>query len=259
MAVLAEERRHLKLQLPDGDVLSLDYLLRRGQRRTLGLTIDTAGLRVNVPQRTRVREIEDWIQANVEWITARLDERHRRVQAAEAQRQPLRIEEGAMIPVLGEPHRLELSHLSSSSSGLVYLPAFGGQGRLRLTVGPCSPVLPLFMRGFQTLALRHLEERVTVFAPRLGLPVPELGLTQARTRWGSCTQRGQGRIRLHWKLFMLPPELGDYVVVHELAHLLEMNHSPAFWAQVARLCPEWPNLRRRLNEEGMRLPEFLAP
>jgi hypothetical protein len=81
-------------------------------------------------------------------------------------------------------------------------------------------------------------------------------LSSARTRWGSCSSRSG--IRLHWRLIHLPPALIDYVVAHEVAHLLEMNHSPRFWAVVERLYPDWRAARADLRKAAAGLPVIAA-
>ena len=73
-------------------------------------------------------------------------------------------------------------------------------------------------------------------------------LSSARTRWGSCSARGN--LNFHWKLILMPPEVLDYVVVHELAHRREMNHSPRFWAIVEKVLPDYKERRRWLKENG---------
>ena len=80
---------------------------------------------------------------------------------------------------------------------------------------------------------------------------PPLSLSSARTRWGCCSASG---IRLNWRLIHLPLDLVDYVVAHELAHLREMNHSARFWAEVARLCPDWRERRAALKKHGGEIP-----
>lgn len=107
-------------------------------------------------------------------------------------------------------------------------------------------------RALQARALDWHCERVQALCARLGRPPPPVRLTNARTRWGSCSSRSG--IRLHWRLLHLPPALIDYVVAHEVAHLVEMNHSPRFWAVVETLCPDWRRARRQLRAAGQALP-----
>ena len=86
----------------------------------------------------------------------------------------------------------------------------------------------------------------------MGVNVTALSLSQARTRWGSCTSKGH--IRLNWRLIHLPKHLVEYVIVHELAHLKEMNHSPRFWAVVESIYPEHKAARQALRSRIATLP-----
>jgi predicted metal-dependent hydrolase len=94
--------------------------------------------------------------------------------------------------------------------------------------------------------------RVAIFARLLDVPVPELKLSNARTQWGSCS--AHGRVRLNWRLIHVPLSLVDYVVVHELAHLRELNHSRRFWALVESAYPGFRAARRELNRIEKQLP-----
>ena len=76
--------------------------------------------------------------------------------------------------------------------------------------------------------------------------LPPVKLTNARSEWGSCNHRGE--IRLNWRLVQLPPDLAEYVVAHEVAHLVELNHSPRFWSQVEQLLPCYAERRRALED-----------
>ena len=102
------------------------------------------------------------------------------------------------------------------------------------------------LRWLQTLARRHFTARLDQLAPVLGVRWSRLSLTNARTRWGSASS--DGSIRLHWRLMQLTPELADYVIVHELAHLHEMNHSPRFWAIVAAAMPDYQRHQQALKQ-----------
>ncbi|MDM7463197.1 M48 family metallopeptidase [Tepidimonas taiwanensis] len=99
-------------------------------------------------------------------------------------------------------------------------------------------------------ARQRFAERVAHYAPLLGVAPARLRVSDARTRWGSASSRGT--IALNWRLVCLPPALLDYVVVHELAHLREMNHGPAFWALVAAVLPDYAQRRAALHRHPLR-------
>ena len=125
---------------------------------------------------------------------------------------------------------------------------------LGLVVGAIAAVMGL--RALQARALAWYRGRVEEYCHRLDLPMPAVRLSNARTRWGSCSSRSG--IRLHWRLIHLPPALIDYVVAHEVAHLVEMNHSARFWAVVERLYPDWRSARAALRAASASLPVIAA-
>jgi hypothetical protein len=102
---------------------------------------------------------------------------------------------------------------------------------------------------YRNEALRVFRECVEHFAPLLQVSPQEIKLTTARTQWGNCTVHGV--VRLNWQLVKMPLHLIDYVVVHELAHLVEMNHSPAFWRVVESVSPDYKQCRTELRGYGV--------
>lgn len=107
--------------------------------------------------------------------------------------------------------------------------------------------------------LKHLaRDRLVAasdgYAAEIGRGYNRISLRDTRSRWGSCSH--EGRLMYSWRLILAPPEALDYVAAHEVAHLQEMNHSPAFWAVVQRLCPDYDRHRRWLREEGTGLHRY---
>ena len=101
-------------------------------------------------------------------------------------------------------------------------------------------------RWLQRQARTLFEARIALHAGAMGVQIRQLRLSSARTRWGSASS--DGSIRLNWRLIHFPVETIDYVVVHELAHLREMNHGPAFWAIVQAAMPDYEQRRRQLKD-----------
>src|SRR6185503_7472549 len=91
-----------------------------------------------------------------------------------------------------------------------------------------------------------VHEKLARLAPLYGVSYKKVFIKNSRSRWGSCSERRN--LNFNYRLALLPDELADYVVAHELCHLIHFNHSPAFWAEVARACPEWKRLRRELKK-----------
>lgn len=103
-------------------------------------------------------------------------------------------------------------------------------------------------RWLRGRARGHFRERLAELAPSMGLDPPPFSVRGQRARWGSCSPGGG--LSLNWKLLFAPPEVVDYVLIHELAHLREANHSARFWALVARRCPRYRRHRAWLREHG---------
>ena len=104
-------------------------------------------------------------------------------------------------------------------------------------------------------AREAFAERAAYFAPRLGVKYTRLSIRDQRTVWGSCTKAGH--LSFNWRIILAPPATLDYLVIHELSHLLEMNHSKAFWAHVASQCPQWRTHRDWLREHSRNLKEVV--
>ena len=236
-----EERREIRLE---GRALA--YVLRRSARRTFGLQIDDRGVRVAVPHRARDEDVERFIHGHARWLIDKLAAR-----AEGALPEPFELRDGATLPLLGEACRLRLGGAERS-------PHWRGavDGVEELVIGGAGDPRAALVRALRKRALPWFAERLSEYCFRLGRPVPPLHLSSARTRWGSCS--ALSGIRLHWRLIHLPPELIDYVVAHEVAHLVEMNHSPRFWAVVGELYPDWKTARVRLRAAARTLPVIAA-
>ncbi len=107
---------------------------------------------------------------------------------------------------------------------------------------------PALEARYRELARAVIGQRVSYFAAKIGVTYGRISIRDQKTRWGSCS--GRGNLNFNWKLVLMPPEVLDYVVVHELAHRKQMNHSPLFWAEVGRVLPDYESRRRWLKEHG---------
>ena len=116
---------------------------------------------------------------------------------------------------------------------------------------PKAPIMPFTddeIRQLAEAAQLDLPQRVTHFAPLVGVSVNRITIRSQRSRWGSCSSKGN--LNFNCLLMLCPEEVRDYVVVHELCHRIEMNHSPKFWAQVERVCPDYRVHRKWLKDHG---------
>lgn len=231
-----EEPRRIAL----GDRI-VPYLLRRGVRRTIGLSIDHRGLRVGAPRRTSLNEVEALIRRHGEWVLAKLDEWRTRRRP-----EPLRIADGVRLPFVDGELEIRLAVGANR--------AIWGTGTLTLCLKTGAAAGPLLERALRERAREHFAARLAHHAPSFGVAVPSLALSSARTRWGSCSRRSG--IRLNWRLIHFPATIIDYVVVHELAHLHHMNHGPQFWALVESVYPGHRLARVELQRLAAGIPHW---
>lgn len=107
------------------------------------------------------------------------------------------------------------------------------------------------IRFLTAQARLHIPERVAYFAKRMEVSYGRISIRHQKTRWGSCS--GKGNLNFNCMLMAMPPEIQDYVVVHELCHLKEMNHSAKFWAEVEKILPDYKERRAWLKENGSKV------
>lgn len=224
---------------------STPYTLVRSQRRSIGLEIGPQGLTVRAPLRASQTQIHQVLLDKSRWIQAKLHLLEQR----QAAQEHLHWHARATLPYLGGQLQLEL-HPSAPRPGLLVAVA-AQRWVLHLPGDPqasAPAIRALVWAWWLRQAHELLTQRLHHYAPQLGVAWRSLRLTNARTRWGSARQ--DGSIMLNAKLLHYPQPVLDYVVVHELAHLHEMNHGPRFWAWVAGICPDYPALRAALRQQA---------
>ena len=242
-ALLVHPRASRALQLA-GHVVHYEF--RRARRRSIGFSVGTDGLAVSAPRWVTIADIESALRERADWILRKLREQRERRARLEAAR--IQWGAGARVPFLGRELQVVLD------PQVVGVLMQGADTEPRLHVGlpqqaTAQQVRDAVQSWLQRQARRVFEERCAQIAPRLGVRVRRLGLSSAATRWGSANANGS--IRLHWRLIHFGLPVIDYVAAHELAHLREMNHSPAFWDVVRSVVPDFEQARRQLDEEAM--------
>jgi hypothetical protein len=226
------------------------YELRRARRRSIGFVVGVDGLTVSAPRWVGLADLEAALRDKQAWILRKLHEQRERARRVAAARVDWR--DGTGIPFLGETVILVLDPRVTGAVLNTDAQALPGVPRLLLHLGLPQTAAPEQIRDaaqswLQRQARRIFEERCALFAPRLGVQMKRLSLSSASTRWGSAS--GDGSIRLNWRLVHFGLPVIDYVVTHELAHLREMNHSPAFWEVVRAALPDFEQARGQLRHE----------
>jgi len=229
------------------DDQEIPYLLKRSpKRRTIGLRIDHRGLTVNAPQRAADSRLEQVLRERSGWLFDKLREWQERQPAS------FNCADGETLLFLGSELVLRLMEggpraqprLLEDDTLVVEVPVTDDTAVVRRKLE----------QWYRTEARRHFVQRLEHYADRMGLEVRNVALSGARTRWGSCNSRGD--IRLSWRLIQAPTSQIDYVVVHELAHIRELNHSPRFWAIVEGTLPHYAAAQRALKVGGARYHRF---
>lgn len=252
---------------------ALGYLLKRGQRRTIGFSVGPLGLSVSAPRWTALSAVDAALQDKADWVLrklAQVGQLHQVLQAARmdwADGTRLAWLGGALEVRLGLPPTapcnppLALVTASKARLGrpmVQRLAAAAGAALpdtlwVTLPTGASSTQLRDAVQAWMMeAAYAHFTQRLDHFAPLLGVRWKILKLSSASTRWGSA--KADGSIRLHWRLMQFAPAVLDYVVAHELAHLRHMDHSARFWHTVASVVPDYAHLRALLK--GERLPPW---
>ena len=215
----------------------LRYKLVRARRRTIALFVDGDGIEVRAPRNVAIAEIETFMREKERWI---------RRQLAAPRRPTFAWEAGATLPWLGQSVTLAL-RVGQDGVRL-------SRGMLEVGLADGAGLRDRLLGWIREQALALFRERVAELSRLLDLTVSGVGLSNAKTRWGSCS--ASGRIRLNWRLMLLPAHLVDYVIAHELAHRRELNHSARFWNVVAALYPRYREARRELSALSRTLPDF---
>ncbi|MDE2387566.1 MAG: M48 family metallopeptidase [Betaproteobacteria bacterium] len=215
----------------------ITYTLTRSRRRSIGLQISQHGLRISAPLHTPLAHIDSVLQQKAGWITKKL------AQWQDKKSLTLDWSSDATYPLLGETWRLALK----PSGEIAMARSSGEESPQPLALELTPRQIEIFvMNWYQQQAIACFKQRIDIYVPELAIPIPPFRLSQAKTRWGSCNSRGV--ISLSWRLIQLPLHLVDYAVAHELAHLIEMNHSKAFWEVVERVCPGYRIMREELRK-----------
>ena len=232
------------------------FELRRSRRRSIGFVVAADGLSVSAPRWVGVAEIEAALREKATWILKKLQEQRERAARLHAARVEWR--EGGTVPFLGETVILLLDARTTGAVLHTAADVLPGVPHLTLHLGLPQTAEPDQIRDavqswLQRQARRIFEERCAHFAQALAVRMTRLTLSSAATRWGSAS--ADGSIRLNWRLVHFGLPVIDYVVTHELAHLREMNHGPAFWDVVRSALPDYEQARGVLRHELLPLLE----
>src|SRR5215216_1060421 len=211
----------------------------RSKRKTSALIVKTDGsLIVRAPLRTSEEAIREFVEQNRQWI-----ERNQAKARSTPTSAPKQYLPGETFMYLGNAYPLEI---------------VGGQKKIlllddkfKLAKSAHSDAAWAFEGWYRIQARQVLTEHVNLYAHQCGFQYKRIGITSARTRWGSCSATGS--LNFSWRLILAPLVVVDYVVIHELVHTIFHNHSKLFWHRVGTIMPDYQEHRKWLRENGRQL------
>ncbi|MBI5510437.1 MAG: M48 family metallopeptidase [Deltaproteobacteria bacterium] len=227
----------------------IPYQVRRSSRRaTVSVAVDPGlGVLLTAPEDVAVSRLDRLVHRKASWIVERL----RMVGRLHAPQPAREFVSGESVLYLGRHYRLRV--LPAVEPG----PARMDCGWLVVAVtrggGPVEAAREAsegLRRWLIGRAAQRLPERVEVWRRKVGVPMPAVVVKDQRKRWGSCDQRGV--VRFNWRIIQAPMRLVDYVVAHELCHLVHKDHSRAYWSLLGRVLPDYDERRAELMAFGPR-------
>ena len=223
----------------DGSVIRYTVVRSARRKKTVTITLDRdRAVVVAAPLRTRNADIEAIVRKRAGWILRKLRE-------GDSRPRPRQFVSGESLLYLGRPVPISVQATSGLTPSVkledrtfqIECPEYL-EGEERRTA-----LREALMGWYWARAGEIIRQAVERWQPRVDRKPARISLGNQKSLWGSCSSKGS--LRFNWRLVMAPPELIDYVVVHELCHLVVANHSDSFWEQVARLIPDYT--RRRLD------------
>jgi len=213
------------------------------RRRTVGITVKRDGeLILAAPSRTSARRLEAVVREKLPWVRRKLAE----FEALGPPPEPRQVVAGELFPYLGREYLLGLADRPP-------LPVALRGDLLEVDRALDGDARAAVVAWYQARAREYVDEAVARYAPLVGVaPAAVVVRDLGKRRWGVCDHRTL-TVSFHWQLITQPPDLVDYVVVHELAHLHEPNHGAEFWRRVADVLPDCRARRKRLSRRGDQL------
>ncbi len=223
--------------------MKINYTLRRSRKRrkTISLNISEANeIIISAPYFTPVREINSFVHQKQDWIEKTIKKKSR----ASLSRREKEFVTGEEYYYLGESYPLETFCEPQEKQGLLLW-----NQRFYLNAPEDKEIRKnYFVLWYKQKALEYISERVKFFQKQFNLLARGVRISSARQRWGSCSP--ENKLAFSFRLVMMPPEVIDYVIVHELMHIREKNHSSRFWKLVAAAMHDYKNHQRNLRKHS---------
>jgi len=219
---------------------------RQARRYTLRIQSATREVVLTIPPRGTLKEAHEFAQKHGGWIAARFDRLPKAAPFAD----------GVVVPLRGIPHRI--AHRPGIRGTVWTESSHNGADAHLICVAGNAPHVDRRVSDFlRREAKRDLEAASLRYAGALGVRVKRIAVRDQSSRWGSCST--SGALSFSWRLILAPRAVLEYLAAHEVAHLLEMNHSPRFWRLVQRICPDHERAKAWLDLHGSDLHRYGLP
>jgi len=222
--------------------MDMSYLLVRSKKRkkTISLQVKADGTTVvYAPYRTPMGEIDKFFNTKKRWLLRKIRERDKRLKEIK----PKEYVMGEIFLFLGIPCRLKIEDNNDGCDSLTF-----SSSQFVLSGDNANRGRALFIVWYRKRAQEYIGERIDYYSRKLELYPNGSRISSAQCRWGSCSP--SNHLSFSWRLIMAPCSVIDYVVVHELTHMKEKNHSVRFWDIVAKTTPDYKKQRLWLKENG---------
>jgi len=218
-----------------------EYTLIRSKRKTITLYVKDGKVEVRAPLNSPKKRIDRFVASKEKWITQKLALSTERLDS----REKFMLNYGDSVLYLGKEYPIIARSGNNvgfdDNAGQFYIPPNLSPERIKMAV----------VQIYKILAKYDLTNKVINYAKQMSVTPIAVKVNSAKTRWGSCSSKKS--LNFSWRLIMADDDVVDYVVVHELAHIIEMNHSARFWAIVERVLPDYNERQKQLKELSRRL------
>ncbi|OQD59888.1 hypothetical protein MBBAR_1c02980 [Methanobrevibacter arboriphilus JCM 13429 = DSM 1125] len=218
------------------------YTITRSNRKTIAIKINAdSSLEVKAPVNLSKNKIDEFVNSKEKWIAKHSE----RISNNYFLKKQFELNFGDFILVRGQNNQIKpvdgKRAIYNKDKKIFFIPETDKQNQIK----------EILIELYKKIAHNHINKRVNYFKNKMDVKPIKIGITSAKTRWGSCS--GKNSVNFSWKLIMADDKTIDYVIIHELAHIKQHNHSKKFWNIVESIMPDYPEQKKKLKILGEKL------
>lgn len=229
---------------------NIEFSLVQSRRKTVSISIEPdQTVLVKAPMQRSYDEIQAIVEKKAGWIVKKRKE----LAKYQTQKEPGELMDGRQLWYQGKAYELQIFTKADRKEGASDTSVELAEGKISVYTeqGQEEEARQLLILWYYEKAGLRIYQRVKYYNSYLGESINRICIKDQKSRWGSCS--GKRNLNFNWRIIMAPPEIADYVVVHEMCHLKHMNHSPEFWEEVAGILPDYKERRQWLRKHGAEL------